>query len=126
MNEQVEVQGGGGDTFMMVAAVLLVVAGVAAYYVLGSGNAAWMRWSAVGAGLVLGALVFALSATGRGFFRFVMESRIELRKVVWPDKDTTWKTTALVFGFVTVAGLFFWILDLFLAWATKWLTGQGG
>jgi hypothetical protein len=28
--------------------------------------------------------------------------------------------------FVTVAGLFFWVLDLILAWATRALTGQGG
>jgi len=127
MNEQVQVQGsGGGDTFKVALAVVLVVAGIVAYYVLGSGNAAWLRWSAVAAGLVLGGLVFAFSATGRGFIRFVMESRIELRKVVWPDKEATWKTTALVFGFVSVAGLFFWVLDLFLTWATKWLTGQGG
>jgi len=25
-----------------------------------------------------------------------------------------------------VAGLFFWVLDLVLAWATRALTGQGG
>jgi len=25
-----------------------------------------------------------------------------------------------------VAGLFFWVLDLVLAWATRILTGQGG
>jgi len=32
----------------------------------------------------------------------------------------------VVFGFVVVAGLFFWLLDLVLAWATKTLTGTGG
>jgi preprotein translocase subunit SecE len=31
-----------------------------------------------------------------------------------------------VFGFVIVAGIFFWVLDLVLAWATRQLTGQGG
>jgi preprotein translocase subunit SecE len=31
-----------------------------------------------------------------------------------------------VFGFVVIAGVFFWVLDLVLAWATKFLTGQGG
>jgi len=31
-----------------------------------------------------------------------------------------------VFIFAIVAGLAFWLLDLFLAWATKLLTGQGG
>ena len=30
------------------------------------------------------------------------------------------------FWFVVCQGIFFWLLDLFLAWATKLLTGQGG
>ena len=34
--------------------------------------------------------------------------------------------TAVVFGFVIIAGLFFWALDVFLSWATRLLTGQGG
>ena len=28
-------------------------------------------------------------------------------------------TTAVVFVFVVIAGVFFWVLDLFLAWATR-------
>jgi preprotein translocase subunit SecE len=49
-----------------------------------------------------------------------------LRKVVWPERSETYRVTAIVFGFVIFAGLFFWVLDLFLSWATRYLTGQGG
>ena len=56
----------------------------------------------------------------------MVDSRTELRKVFWPSKDETLKTTLVVFVFAVVAGLFFWLLDLFLAWATRHLTGQGG
>jgi preprotein translocase subunit SecE len=31
-----------------------------------------------------------------------------------------------VFGFITIAGFFFWVLDVLLAWATRLLSGQGG
>ncbi|MFT3907254.1 MAG: preprotein translocase subunit SecE [Steroidobacteraceae bacterium] len=124
MNEQVQEQGGGG-TAMTVVAALLVLAGVAAYYVLGNSNV-WLRWAAVVAGLALGGLVFTFSAQGRAFARFIAEARIELRKVIWPSKQDTWQTTAVVFGFVVISGVFFWVLDLFLAWATKLLSGQGG
>jgi preprotein translocase subunit SecE len=55
----------------------------------------------------------------------VLDSRIELRKVVWPTRNETGMTTLVVFGFVIIAGLFFWVLDLVLAWATKTLSGQG-
>ncbi len=46
--------------------------------------------------------------------------------MVWPSRQETLQTTAVVLGFIAIAGLFFWILDLLLAWATRLLTGQGG
>jgi preprotein translocase subunit SecE len=74
----------------------------------------------------LGALVFGLSARGRDFKQFVLEARNELRKVFWPTRQETWVTTAVVFGFAVIAGVFFWVLDLLLAWATRTLSGLGG
>jgi preprotein translocase subunit SecE len=127
MNEVVPHQGGGGgaDTAKVVGAVLLVLAGIVAFYVLNA-QASWMRWLAVVAGIALAAVVFATSASGRSFWQFMHDSRTELRKVVWPTFDETRNTTFAVFGFVVLAGLFFWLLDVFLSWATRLLTGQGG
>jgi preprotein translocase subunit SecE len=113
------------EKLKVAAAILLVIAGIAGYYVLGDRNAA-VRWGAMVAGLVAGIAVFAISNVGRQFWNFVQDSRIELRKVVWPNKQETLQTTAVVFGFVALAGLFFWVLDLVLTWATNHLTGQGG
>ena len=83
---------------------------------------------AIGHGLpvALGAAVFASSSYGRAFWQFMQSARLELRKVVWPTRQETATTTAVVFGFVIIAGLFFWALDVFLSWATRLLTGQGG
>ena len=126
MNEQIQEQGAGRNNGMLLGlAIALVVAGVAAFYVL-SGQPGWLRWLAVVAGLALGVGVFALSGNGREFWQFAQDARNELRKVVWPAKNETWMTTAVVFGFALIAGVFFWMLDLFLAWATRHLTGQGG
>jgi preprotein translocase subunit SecE len=127
MNEAIPEQSAGGaaDTAKLVAAVLLVLAGIVAFYVLGT-QAAWVRWLAVAGGLVLAAVVFATSASGRDFWQFVLDARTELRKVVWPSFDETRNTTIVVFGLVIVAGLFFWVLDLLLAWVTRHFTGQGG
>ena len=44
---------------------------------------------------------------------------------MWPNRQETGMTTLVVFIFVVVAGIFFWLLDLGLAWATKLITGQG-
>jgi preprotein translocase subunit SecE len=116
---------GPADKAKLYAAIVLALAGVAGYYVLAN-QPVWLRWLAVAAGLVLGALVIAFSTYGSAFREFVVLSRVELRKIVWPNRNETGMTTLVVFGFVIVFGIFFWLLDLVLAWATKTLTGQGG
>ena len=115
---------GSADTAKLVVGILFVVAGVAGYYVLDN-QTVWLRWACVVAGLALGAVVVAFSAYGTHFRRFMDAARVELRKVVWPSRDDTVKTTIAVFVFVTAASLFFWLLDVVLAWATKFLTGTG-
>ena len=116
---------GAADKVKLAIAILIVIAGVAGYYVLAN-QAAWMRWLSVIASLVLAGVVVAFSRYGSEFRRFVELARIELRKIVWPTRQETLQTTLVVFGFVIVAGVFFWLLDLALAWATKALTGTGG
>ena len=125
MNEELKVQNAGAaDKAKLVVAVVLALGGIVAFYALGDAPA-WQRWLAVVAGLVLGAGAVALSAYGRAIWQFVFESRVELRKIVWPNQRETLMTTAVVFVFVAVGGGFFWVVDLLLAWATRHLTGQG-
>jgi|KBSSwiStaDraftv2_1062776.scaffolds.fasta_scaffold1566731_1 preprotein translocase subunit SecE len=113
------------DKAKVVVAALLVAGGITGYYLL-STQPAWMRWICVVAGLLLAALVVAMSAYGRSLKQFFLDSRVELRKIVWPTRQETLQVTVAVFIFVIVAGLFFWLVDLGLAWATKALSGQGG
>ena len=126
MTEDIKVQdAGAADKVKLAVAILIVIAGVAGYYVLAN-QATWVRWLPVLGSLVLGGVVVALSRYGAEFRRFLELARIELRKVVWPARQETLQTTLVVFIFVAVAGVFFWLLDLALAWATKALTGTGG
>jgi preprotein translocase subunit SecE len=128
MNEQAQDQNAGGDFagIMTVAlAIALLIAGIAAFYLLDT-RPDWQRWGSTGVGVVAAIAVFALSPMGRRFWQFILDSRVELRKVVWPSRQETLQTTAVVFGFIVIAALFFWVLDLLLAWATRLLTGQGG
>ena len=126
MTDEIKVQdAGAADKAKLYAAIAIVIAGVVGYYYLSS-QPTWIRWMPVLASLVLGALVVAFSVYGRAFREFVALARVELRKIVWPTRQETGMTTLVVFGFVIVFGIFFWLLDLVLAWATKTLTGQGG
>ncbi len=125
MTDELKVQNAGGaDTARLVTAVVLVIAGIVAFYTLDSAPV-WERWLAVVAGLVLGVAVVATSAYGKAVTQFVLDSRVELRKIVWPSRRETGMTTLVVFAFVIIGGGFFWIVDLILAWATRHLTGQG-
>ena len=126
MTDEIKLQEvGTADKVKLGAAIVAVAAGVAAYYVLGS-DATWLRWLAVVAGLVVAALLLAPSRYGSDFRQFVVSARVELRKIVWPTREETGKTTLIVFIFVAIAGFFFWGLDLLLSWATRALTGTGG
>jgi preprotein translocase subunit SecE len=108
----------------LVFAALLVAAGVAGYYLLGDADP-WQRWGAVVGGIAAASLMVVWTSYGRLLWNFMRAARLELRKVVWPNRNETLMTTGVVFAFVVVAGLFFWALDLVLAWATRFLT-QGG
>src|SRR5262245_33072400 len=117
MTEDIKVPDtGASDKVKAVAALVLLVGGIAAYYVL-SAQPAWERWIAVVVGVLLALGAIAWSQYGRSMWQFMLDSRVELRKVVWPSRQETGMTTLVVFGFVIIAGLFFWLLDLGLAWA---------
>ena len=125
MTEEIKApEPGTADKLQLGVAVAIALAGIVGYYLLGT-QALWVRWLVQVASLVLAAVVVAFTAYGAEFRRFVELARIELRKVVWPTRQETLQTTVVVFVFVIVAGAFFWALDLVLAWATKFLTGQG-
>jgi preprotein translocase subunit SecE len=126
MNEQTTVQDASvADKAKIAATILLLIGGIAAFYALAA-QPVWLRWLAVVGGLALAIVVFASSRQGRDFWQFMLDSRVELRKIVWPSRIETGQTTLIVFAFVIIAGVFFWVLDLVLAWATRALTGQGG
>jgi preprotein translocase subunit SecE len=125
MTEETKAQdGGSADTAKLVFAIIFALAGVAGFYLL-SNQPMWLRWIYVAAGLVIGGFVIAFSQYGSDLKKFIALSQIELRKIVWPNRQETGMTTLVVLGFVLVAGLFFWGLDVVLAWATQALTRQG-
>jgi preprotein translocase subunit SecE len=113
------------DTALMTLSVVLLIAGIVAFYWYDE-LALPFRVAMVVAGLAAGAGLMWFTWYGREFWQFAQASRIELRKVVWPERDETVKTTYVVFGFAVVMGLFFWLLDMGLTYLTRLLGGQTG
>ncbi len=58
-------------------------------------------------------------------FKFMQEVRQEVAKVTWPSRRETTVTTAMVFLFATVAGLFFLFADQVIRMTVTMLLGIG-
>jgi preprotein translocase subunit SecE len=125
MTEQVQESATAVDVVKLAAGVAILAGGIAAFYLLGD-LPIWLRWIIVLAALVAGAFVGLQSHQGKTFSAFVQSSRIELRKVVWPNRQETMQVTLVVFVMIIVLGLFFWGVDSLLGFLTQWLTGRGG
>jgi len=126
MNEQAVNTGVGiVDALKLVLAAAALIGGVVVYYWFGDQPTA-LRVLAVLAGLAAGAALLYWAQPGRELWAYVQASRVELRKMVWPTRQETWRTPLVVFIFVLALGVFFWLVDMMLAWGAKQVTGQGG
>lgn len=126
MNTQAEAQTSILDIVKQVFSVVLVVGGIAAFYYFA--EQVQLIYRVLGLIVIVAAVLGMMLTTelGRSVWSFVQESKIEVRKVVWPTKDETTRTTLLVFAMVAVVALILWLLDMFLFWGVRLLTGQGG
>ena len=57
--------------------------------------------------------------------KFVREVRSEVAKVTWPSRKETMVTTGLVFLMVSIAALFFFVVDQVIGLAIRALFGMG-
>ena len=110
------------EKFKLSIATLPLIAGFGAFYYYSEESLLYrVIGLLVAAGLSV--LIAAQSEHGRTALAFVRDSRTELRKVVWPTRKETAQTTMFVLGAAIIAGLFFWVIDMFLGWAVRFLTG---
>ena len=113
------------DWMKWLIAIALLVAGVVVNYYYHS-----QPWPLrlLGWLFLLGIVAAIISQTyqGKKAINFARESRIELRKVVWPTYQETVQTTLFVAVMVIVLALILWGIDSVLMWLIGWLTGQRG
>jgi preprotein translocase subunit SecE len=122
-NEQAA--GSARDTALLGLAMALLVGGLAAFYTvaaaLNPALKALVLLGSIGAAL----LVTYQTAMGRSLWGYVVGSRIELRKVVWPSKQESVQATLMIAVVVLIMALLLWGLDSLLFWAVQLLTGRG-
>lgn len=111
------------DTVKLALAIGLLIVGIAGFYYFASYA---LVYRVLGILAVFGAavgLVFA-TAIGRKAWGFITESKMEVRKVIWPTRQETMQATMLVVAVVFGVGLILWLMDTILFWAVGLLTGQ--
>ncbi len=113
------------DTLKLLVAGSILLGGIFGYYYY-SDVSVLIRAIGVLLAFALGVVVALKSTRGQAFVRFVQGARLELRKVVWPTREETIQTSVTVLVFTLIMAVFFWLLDIFLLWITRLLTGQGG
>ena len=103
------------DRIKLTGVFLSLAIGVALFYYL-SDQILLYRVLAILVMVVVAAILFFLTKSGKDTAIFLQGAQVELQKTVWPTKTEIIHTTLLIFAVVLIVALFLWALDLFLAW----------
>ena len=106
----------GSDQWKTILAVVVVVAALALYYVNPLNFNSLTKVLVTLVCFIVAGGIFIKSNQGDTFLHFLKETRIELRKVVWPTREETLKTTGIIMIAVIVVAIFLWIVDAFFTW----------
>jgi preprotein translocase subunit SecE len=104
----------GADIGKLVLAFLVLAAGVFAYSWYANSVAQSVRVGGVVLALVIALAIGYFTVPGRRVKGFLVESQFELRKVVWPTRDETLKTTGIIMIVVVILSLLLGLIDFLL------------
>ncbi len=110
------------DVVKYVLAAAIALAGIVGFYWFSE----WpgpLRGVLVAVAIVAAFAVFAITARGRATIEFLSESRFELRKVVWPTREETLRSTGVIAVVVVVISLILGLIDLIVSSIVRWLLG---
>lgn len=122
MSANTENQSNPLDSVKWIIAIALLVAAVAGNYVY-SDMSVVARAGGVVVMVALAAAVLSQTAKGSQFIAFAKESRIEIRKVVWPSRKEATQTTIIVIIATVIVALLLWGLDGILVRVVGFATG---
>ncbi|TDR45917.1 protein translocase subunit secE/sec61 gamma [Tahibacter aquaticus] len=115
MNAKVEQAPGtnAADIAKLTLAAIILIAGIVGFYYFAE-SAPVLRVLGLLAGFVLAAVVGSATAKGRDLRSFLKESSFELRKVVWPTREETIRTTGVISVVVIIISIILGLIDLLL------------
>ena len=111
------------NTLLLIAAVALLLSGTASYYYFQDMVNTPIRVVGLIVVALAASFVAAQSDSGSTFFRFLKESDIERRKVVWPTHQETLQTALMVCVVVILISLLLAGIDWMLGALVRSLLG---
>ena len=73
--------------------------------------------------LIVSSLILYQTSFGKTVYGYVIDSKIELKKVSWPTKQETTQTALGVIVIVVIIGILLWLVDMLLSWSIGTLYG---
>lgn len=105
------------DKIKFILAIVVASASVWGYYALDGKmpKVAVVALPIIGVAIAL-AMVFFWCDMGKRLTAYIKDSYVELKKVVWPERNDAIKTTLYVVAFVAVLAMFIYIVDATVSW----------
>ena len=110
------------DSFKLLLAIAILILGVVGFYYFEAESQLYRVLGVVFAAIV----AIGISSTttlGQNLIGFGREARMEVRKVVWPTRQETLQTTAIVLVLVVLMALILWGLDSLLSYLVAQIIG---
>ena len=122
MNSKVTSEGTKLDALKWLVVVAIVAVGVVGNSMFAGESLLYRVLALLALALVAGFVAFQ-TGRGRAFYQLCKEAKNEIRKVVWPTRQETLQTTAVVVVAVLIVGLLLWGLDSLLGWVVSGAIG---
>jgi preprotein translocase subunit SecE len=121
-NAETPESSGAADIIKWIVAFALLAAAVVGNYLYGELSVV-IRTAAVVVLIAAALGVAALTTKGKQAITFAKESRMEIRKVVWPTRQETMQTTLIVLAVSVVMALVLWGIDGIMVRLVAFITG---
>ena len=110
------------DRVKWLGVIALVAGGIVGNWYFGEESLLLRAVVLVGLALAAGYLLY-LTKRGKELWNLANESRVEIRRVVWPTREVTLQTTLIVIVLILIVALILWGLDSALSWVVKTAIG---
>lgn len=124
MSEKAESTSSSFDIVKWVLVAGLLGGLVYAYTTLTEISVLYRALGAVGIVVVAG-FIAASTAKGKAFLTFAKESRLEVRKVVWPTRQEVVRMTLVILVAVIIVGLLIYLFDMVIVYLVNLVMGIG-